>query len=327
MIYKCKNCGSNAVYNAEKGRMICPNCLSEDSGEVVEAQDMAKCVMCGADLELKDYESALKCSHCGTWQIVSERIVGDFKPHLLIPFRVGKERATEILRKEFKSRMFTPKDFLSESSLEELQGSYVPFWLFDYDGEYDYEAVGTKIRTWRSGDTEYTETSRYRIVRELSMDFERIPADASLVMEDSVMDLMEPYEYKELTEFDPFFLSGFNSEVYNDEADKFEPRAKGKARNAAEECLQSTVSGYTTVNSVKKELRLNLKDTNYALFPVWIYTYRFRGKNYKFYINGQTGKVVGKSPVSIGSVAAVAVSLFASVAATAGLLTHLLELL
>lgn len=327
MIYKCRNCGSNTIFDAAKRKLVCPNCLSEDSGERVESGEMTQCVMCGAALEVNDFTSALRCGHCRTWQILTERTTGEYEPHLVIPFRVGKEQAVEILRREFKTRMFTPRSFLSESSLEEFQGSYVPFWLFDYDGSCDYEAVGTKVRTWRSGSTEYTETSRYRVVRDLAIDFERIPADASFHMEDGIMDLMEPYEYQELTGFDPVYLSGFHSEVYNDLSGKFESRAKEKARHAAEESLQSTVGGYSMLSPVRKELHFRLKAADYALLPVWIYRYRYRGKEYLFYVNGQTGKVVGKSPVSAGNIAAAGVSLFASVLASAGLLIRLLEVL
>jgi hypothetical protein len=36
----------------------------------------------------------------------------------------------------------------------------------------------------------------------------------------------------------------------------------------------------------------------HVLFPVWIASYRFRGKVYHFLINGQTGEVQGQAPIS-----------------------------
>ena len=35
----------------------------------------------------------------------------------------------------------------------------MPFWLYDYQADYDYAGEGIKVRRWTSGDTEYTETS------------------------------------------------------------------------------------------------------------------------------------------------------------------------
>ena len=40
---------------------------------------------------------------------------------------------------------------------------------------------------------------------------------------------------------------------------------------------------------------------NFAYVPVYVNTFTYRGKTYKTYISGTTGKVVGKTPKSIGS--------------------------
>ena len=37
---------------------------------------------------------------------------------------------------------------------------------------------------------------------------------------------------------------------------------------------------------------------NYGLLPVWKYIYNYKDKEYPFYVNGQTGKVVGTLPMS-----------------------------
>ena len=47
---------------------------------------------------------------------------------------------------------------------------------------------------------------------------------------------------------------------------------------------------------VHKNIDLKRKKAYFALLPVWVYCYRFRGKEYVYHINGQTGKVIGKTP-------------------------------
>ena len=84
------------------------------------------------------------------------------------------------------------------------------------------------MRSWTTGNTQYTETSYYDIVRDMDIDFVKIPVDASVEMPDDVMDLMEPFDYKELQEFKPEYLSGFHSERYNMTSDLVESRAKAK---------------------------------------------------------------------------------------------------
>lgn len=39
-------------------------------------------------------------------------------------------------------------------------------------------------------------------------------------------------------------------------------------------------------------------DWKYALMPAWTMTYRYKGELYYFAMNGQTGKIAGRVPVS-----------------------------
>ena len=51
----------------------------------------------------------------------------------------------------------------------------------------------------------------------------------------------------------------------------------------------------------------------HVLLPVWLAAYKYRGKSYRFVVNGQTGRVQGERPYSFwkiaGAVALVAVAL------------------
>jgi hypothetical protein len=51
------------------------------------------------------------------------------------------------------------------------------------------------------------------------------------------------------------------------------------------------------------------------LFPVWIGSYRYKNKNYHVYINGQTGVVFGKSPISVLKIGILALAAAAVIAA------------
>ncbi len=158
------------------------------------------------------------------------------------------------------------------------------------------------MRSWRQGDTEYTETSYYHIIRQMEADFDKVPVDASFVMDDGEMDLMEPYAYQELEDFDPKYMSGFDGEVYNQSAPELEGRAQVKVRDASESLMQQSLAGYNSIRPGRKNLNLNRDGVRYALMPVWMYLYQYQGKTWRFQVNGQTGKVIGKTPVSRGKV-------------------------
>ena len=327
MIFKCKNCGGNTVYSPERGRMYCPHCESTDSEEKIGDDSLVQCTNCGAPLQLTEYTSACRCEHCGMYLIFDERVSEPYEPRMILPFHVGREMAVKQLEKEFSNRLFAPSDFMSAKSLEKMEGIYVPFWLYDYDVDYDFAGEGTRVRTWRSGDMEYTETSYYEVVRKMDADFERVPVDASYVMADGIMDLMEPYNYQELADFAPKYMSGFLSERYNQQADELAARAESKVKDASENLMQGSLSGYTSIHAYHRNLKLQKKNDCYALMPVWQYAYRYRDQTYLYHVNGQTGKVVGATPVSKAKVVAYGVSVFAAVTMICGMMVHVLEIL
>lgn len=315
MIYKCKNCGANAIYSPEKGKMYCPYCDSIDSEEIAEGEGMKFCINCGGELDPGDYRSAVKCEHCGSYIIFEERTQGEYEPHLILPFKIGKKQAQDFIRNEFGKKPFLPDDFLSEAKMSQMEGMYVPYFMYDFDCRYLFSATGHKVRTWRSGNTEYTETSIYHIKRDMSIDFSKVPVDASIAMPDETMDLLEPYDYGALTAFESKYMSGFLAEKYNMGQDELEPRAKQKAKTDAEGLMNETLSGYTSISERHENMNMQTKQAEYSLLPVWNYTYTYKGKTYPFKLNGQSGKLSGKPPVSMPKVVGYGATVFLAVTA------------
>ena len=300
MIFKCKNCGGNTVYSPEKHSMYCPFCDSLGSAERTDESlgGITVCPSCGGEVELETHTSATRCPSCDCYLILNERVEGEYAPKTIIPFQMGKETCKNSLREKFKKCRFAPTDFLSEARLNEMQGVYVPFWFYDYDTRWDFQAEGTKIRVWTSGNTEYTETSIYDVRRDMNIQFSKIPVDASEQMPDDVMDLVEPFDYKQMIDFNPEYMSGFYAEKYNMLSDAVEERAKKKMSDDAEQLLKNTYSGYGSMKVLHKDLQLRDSRSDYGLLPVWRYIYKYNGADYPFYVNGQTGKIVGNPPIS-----------------------------
>ncbi len=299
MKFECMQCGGNMLYSLEARKMVCPNCGGEDCYEINKSESTTMlCPSCGTPIETGEFTSATKCKSCGNYLILDERVEGDKKPNMIIPFRIWKRSAGKILEQAFKKNIFTPMSFLSTKTLEKIEGYYVPFFLYDYDVKSTFVADATKVRTWRTGDYRYTETSYYEVVRKMSASYDNVPADASEGMPDDVMDLIEPYSYSGLMDFDPMYLSGFLGEVYNKPAEAYENRANDKVKESSYSLIQESIQGFSTVRKKEYTNDIKNKNTDFALLPVWIYDYSWGGKVYRFYVNGQSGKVVGTAPVS-----------------------------
>lgn len=327
MIFKCNNCGGHMIYSPERRAMYCEHCDSVNTESVSESTSINMCPNCGAPVESGNYDSTAICEHCGVSIVFDERVSGQYTPHIIIPFKLGKLSIKERLKEHFKKNIFLPSTFLSNAYLEKMEGIYVPFWMYDYDANYDFEATGTKVRRWVSGNTEYTETSIYKIQRNMDIDFDLIPADASIKMDDGTMDLVEPYDFAAIEEFKVKYMAGFDGEMYNYTAEEMEYRAKDKAAMYADRLVRETISGYTNVRPEKKALNLVPQRVNYALLPVWRYIYQYEGKSYEFYINGQTGKIVGEPPMSKIKMIGYSFSFFTIMSLIAGFGWALLEVL
>ena len=300
MYFRCKNCGGNVVYSPGRHGKYCPYCESEGSEERAEGQTEALtlCPNCGGEVEVQEHTSATQCPYCDSFLIFNERVEGKFAPRMLIPFQMGKENCKKSLREKFRKCRFSPTDFLSEARLNSMQGYYVPYWFYDYKTVCRYQGEGTKIRVWRTGDKEYTETSVFAVYRRMDVNFEKIPVDASEQMPDDVMDLIAPFQYGQMTDFQPEYMSGFYGEKYNMDSGVVEDRARALMREDASRLLKESYAGYSSVKTVREDISVKDTKVSYGLLPVWKYIYRYQEQNYPFYVNGQTGKIVGTAPFS-----------------------------
>lgn len=325
MIFKCKNCGGNVIYSPEKRGMFCPFCDSAGSDERMDYDEgeLTVCPNCGGEIPVEQHTSATKCPYCDNYLIFNSRVEGEYEPKLIIPFRMGRETCKSRIRDKFRKCLFAPTDFLSEVRLNDMIGVYVPYWFYDYDVNCRFQGEGTKLRSWRAGDIQYTETSYYNVQRNIDIDFRKIPVDASIGMPDGVMDLMEPFEYGELETFKPEYMSGFYSEKYNMTSDLVENRANQKMKDDASKLVHESYSGYNTVRTIVNNVQVKDSDVNYGLLPIWKYIYTYKEKEYPFYVNGQTGKIVGTAPVSRAKIWSYAGTLWACLTAVMYFLTAL----
>lgn len=327
MFYRCKSCGGNVIYDPKKKAMVCESCGNAGESEKIAQEKLHTCNNCGAQIEAKDIDLSLKCPYCGTYVIFEDRMEKEYEPNLVLPFALDKYKALELLKEKFAKQMFLPNNFCAASTIESMQGLYVPFWMYDLHTHVHFEGEADKIRTWEEGDYDCTETSIYRILRDFDVDYDKIPVDASKAMPDKMMDLMEPYKYGEMGDFDAKYLSGFQAEVYDEDKNTLLPRAKKKADKYSQKYLSSYNVEYDTVRPMVNDKKSTEKESFYAFLPVWRYVYRYQGKNYEFYVNGQTGKAVGEAPTSTGKIIAWFIAVFGSLFFTVEMLLYLLEVM
>ena len=326
MEYKCPCCGGIVEFDSGLQQMKCPYCDTTFDPEAMFAKDEAlnnqkpdelfdqtpdsewaqgetdamgvyTCRTCGGEIIADDTTGATHCPFCGNPVVLTGRFSGDLRPDYVIPFKLDKERAKAELKKFMSGKKLLPKLFSTDSHLDEIKGVYVPFWLFDADANAHINYHGTRIRSWRTGNTEYTETSHFHIERAGSLSFERVPVDGASKVPDDMMESIEPFDYSETRPFQTAYLSGYMADRYDVTAADSLERVNARVTKTAQDLFRNTVSGYATVTTESSSVQLSNRKAKYAMLPVWLLTTSYEGKQYQFAMNGQTGKFVGTMPV------------------------------
>ena len=274
--------------------------LNEDWG--ADAADMKaySCPSCGAELICDASTAATFCPYCGNPTVVPGQFAGTLKPDFVIPFKLSREDAIRELKKHYRGKVFLPKSFSKENHLQEIQGVYVPFWLFsgEAEGNAHYECTRSHKRT--EGEYEVIKTEHFDVYRAGTMPFEKVPVDASTKMPDDHMDSIEPYNYDDLKPFSTAYLPGFLADKFDVSADKSRERADVRCLGSLKKALQGTVTGYATCFPRGEHADIQRGKVHYALLPVWLLNTKWQGKDFLFAMNGQTGKLVGDLPVDKG---------------------------
>lgn len=272
--------------------------LSEDWGAEGDGMRAYSCPSCGAELICDENTAATSCPYCGNPTVVLGQFSGQLRPDFIIPFKLSKEDAIKTLKSHYKGKFFLPKSFTAENHLQEIQGIYVPFWMFDGEAEGDAHYEATRSHTYRSGDYEITETEHYDVYRAGSISLEKIPVDASSKMSDDYMDSIEPYDYQDLKPFSTAYLPGFLADKFDVTVDQCRQRADQRCEGTLEAVLRNTVTGYNACILKQKTASLKRGKVHYALMPVWMLNTKWDGKDFLFAMNGQTGKLIGELPVN-----------------------------
>ncbi|MBO6205582.1 MAG: hypothetical protein J6O73_01465 [Lachnospiraceae bacterium] len=321
--YKCPNCGGPLAFRGDLNKMVCEYCdsqfdmseFSQDTQvkeEVTDWQQSATqqmdgtgmkeyvCNTCAAVLVAEENVGATECPYCGNPLVIKDTFEGINLPDGIIPFAVDKAKAQEALHNFYKGKKLIPDSFIDKNRIDNINGLYVPFWLFDCDTDGDCFYRATKEREYDKGDEVWKEIEDYAVTRSAKMRFEKVPADASKEMKDAYMDSLEPFDYSKITDYNPAYMSGYVANKYDEDANAVKERVDGRIRSTAKQKIRDTVKGYSSVNATAENINIRDGRVRYCMLPVWMLSTQWNGQVYSFAMNGQSGKVVGDLPIDSG---------------------------
>lgn len=340
--YSCKCCGAELFFDPKLGKLHCDYCdstfdVSEYDGAAAEFGGQAKpaqyaegeavtapstddstgelviyqCPHCGAEVITAKSTAATTCVYCNRAITLEGNLTGDFAPQVVLPFEKDRKDVEEAYTALCKKSVLTPALFRQKSTIEKIKGMFIPFWLYSFEGDIKMRVHGENSRTYRSGNDEVTEISSYEVEESGHAAFKNIPADGLKDMDNALMDSVEPFDFSKLKDFSPAYLAGFYTQRWTSSAQENESRALTRAENAFTERAYSEAGTFDHAKSVlDKDVEFGNKKVTYAMLPVWMMYTEYKGKNYLFGMNGQTGKIIGTIPKDPGRIGKIAAGVF-----------------
>ncbi|MBQ5316530.1 MAG: hypothetical protein J6I96_03145 [Oscillospiraceae bacterium] len=343
----CPICGGDVQFDPALGKLVCEYCGSEitpeeaqarydkeeeklnekpssasssqDDGWGEDSDDMRafSCSSCGAEMIAEENTAAMICPFCGNSTIVPAQFDGAIRPDCLVPFAFTKDQAISKYKGYYSGKKLLPKSFDTSNHIEDIQGVYVPFWLYEGSASIDahYRAYD---RREHQNETEFI---YFNVQRQGTLDFRNVPTDASERMPDDLMDSIEPYDFGKLADFNISYLPGFLAEKSNSEEKAELERAEKRIKGSVSSLTRQTVR-HDSIKDSQENIRVDFGNRKYVLLPVWYLVTKWNDKTWTFAMNGQTGKFIGDLPIDTGKMVARLLIAFAVAALIVYLITQ-----
>lgn len=279
----CPNCGANIVFDVKKQKCYCEHCSAYTEVEKFKLDvnesiyyNEHTCTSCGANLITTESDIITSCAYCGSNEIISERLQGEYKPEAILPFYVSKENILEYYIKFAKRNNFSKE--LVNATLNDVKGIYVPYYAFSW-----------RIKIFLHQKDNYILYSNYK--------------DAGKQFDDLIMENIQPFDMDNFVPFNPGYLAGFYADTLNDDQNEIYEKSK-----------QTLVENFKEPNFFLKQLRKinfqnyyaknlsianNFNNTIEAYFnkktlfllPVYFFCAKTNNETYLFSMNGRTGRM------------------------------------
>jgi len=285
-----------------------------------------KCPSCGAEFSFKENEYAGNCLYCETPIIASTAHARFIEPRSLLPFSIQKKQAIGIYNKWIGSRWFAPSALKSHSKRnDKIVGIFLPYWTYDsqtysqYRGQrgityYDRQVYSTVVNGRSVTRTRTVARIRWTPVSgSVNLYFDDVLIGASKTLPRTIIDHLQPWDLDNLVPYSEEYISGFRSELYQVTVDQGFLQAENIMESKIRQSIRYDIGGDHQRISGVNTLHSNTS-FKHVLLPVWSAAFKYRGKTYRYVINGRNGTIQGERPysfikIAMAVIAAIAVML------------------
>ena len=333
----CPECGAHLVWMAAEQTLGCAYCgtllPTGDAHDPAEARahlehDLVRalddpptgrdwgadrrevrCESCGAISIFVDGRVGQRCDFCGSPKILAHESHGDaITPQSVLPFRISDGAVRDVFHGWIRKRWFAPDALKDGAALDRLQGIYLPYWTFDARVSASWTAESGRMVSHQSqrpgaGGRWQTVTEQQVVWTPVSGAFEHFFDDELVPGTEGVhrnlLRRIEPFPTTtdDLRLYSADFVRGWTVERYQIDL--------RQAQSINYEDMQRKVRGLASQqigNPLQRNLqvaaRYSGRTFKHVLMPVWLVSYRYRGRAYQLVANGWTGVMAGERPYS-----------------------------
>lgn len=327
-LFPCENCGADLRFSPKTGVLTCNSCGFQDvktgakttireldfKSALAEALPLAEieetrvtsCPNCGAQVGFDGENHASECPFCATPVVVDTGSHRQIKPRGVVPFQIEEATAHDAMTAWLGRRWFAPnglKEYARKG--RKMQGIYVPYWTFDADTKSryrgqrgtEYHTTSTHIENGKKVQRTVTKVRWTPVSGRVARFFDDILVLASQALPVRFTQALEPWDLSALEPFQAFYLAGFKAEGYSVDLENGFSIAREKMDRQILRDVRFDIGGD---RQQVGEIETSVKEVTFKhiLLPVWLAAYKYRGKTYRFVVNGQTGRVEGERPYS-----------------------------
>jgi len=326
----CVNCGAELKYKPGTTSVTCDYCgyqekisletskfeelelypYLERMGDQKNSEEISilHCKNCGANQHVEENYKSLHCVYCSMPLILEDARKEDWiLPGAVLPFQIDQNKSFLIFKKWVHGLWWAPNK-LKKASLDPqfTKGLYLPYWTFDAQlaadytgqrGEYYYVTESYTDSKGKRQTRQVRKTRWYPASGHVSGFVDDTLVQASKQRAGRVPSKIARWDLKKLKPFHSGFLSGFVTEKYTIPLKDGHGKSREVAHQIATTWAARDIGGDTQrVSTI--DMKLAEETFKHILLPVYVSSYRFQGKEYNFFVNGETGALSGKRPYS-----------------------------
>lgn len=300
--------------------------MSVETAESKSNYREISCQSCGSKLLVESHMLTAICPYCASPSVIQRPPSKNIpRPSFAIGFVIEQDRAIELVRQWIGRTSLFARSSFRRAAPELTRGVYLPAYLYGAVADSSYQAeIGenyTETETYTTTDSNGRTVTRTRTVvktewRSLRGEHSCYVLDvvvtASKGVTNDALEAIEPFDLRALRRFAPSLISGWLAEEPSRTQEECFRFAHDETVAKVGQMLGSFMPGDSHQN-LRYQTNVSREVIDLVLFPVWSFAVRYDEAKppIQILVNGQTGRVGGKVPISATKV---------SLAVVAGLL-------